>query len=438
MSSPSYLDRLRQSLEAASWFPVPVELLLPRCSPCPGDTFHVEIQHADEVESHHASVCVLRQSVSTLALVELDGASLPSRQEIYNRYQDFSFLERLLLWGLARQMQCELLVVLCNERANVFAVEDECLLETEISVEDLPEVLAKIVESQQPQDTKGLGLELRQWIDLNAGVVGPALKWSRPEAERLLRQMLLGCKMILHKSDGTAYMGLHVHDAPGRRYIKWLPPRPDNRIAPLLEAASAHAPEGAGAFSPLERKALNRQMIEIDGLDARLMRSLMQLSVGKMMAKVQLRAFIDHENEHAAWKLALTDPLQIDKIILSDNLYVHSPVTIDLAQSGIGRVWEAIEKLAEHAVRLDHQLARSGGRQLDIFEKQPEGLSKHERLEDPFGWLLRHALRVKLGPDHDRETVGYLVASGIADIQRRSEFKDIRSKPLRSLPYLFS
>jgi len=422
---------------AANWFPVSVESLLPRCCPCPGDLLEIEMLYSDDVESR-ATLCVLRQSVCTLAVVDLADSSLPSRQEIYNSFQDFSFLERLLLWGIARQTQCELLVIISNERANVIQVEEENILHADIAIEDVPELLNSSLATHQPIDSKGMGVELGQWIDLNAGMVGPALQWSRPEAERLIRQMLLGCKMILNKPDGPAFMGLHIHDQSGKRIIKWQSPRPDNRIAPLLEAAAAHAPEGAGAFSPLERKALNRQMSEIDGLDTRLMRSLMQLSGGKLLAKVQLRAFMDHENEHAAWKLALTDPLQIDKIIMNDNLYVHSPVTIDMARSGIGRVWEAIEKLALHAIQLDDQLARSGGRQLDFFEKHPEGLSKNERLEDPFGWLLRHALRVQLGPDHNRETVAFLVASGIADIQCQEPFKSLRPKPLRSLPYLFS
>jgi hypothetical protein len=210
-----------------------------------------------------------------------------------------------------------------------------------------------------------------------------------------------------------------------------------NRIATLLEAASALAPEAAGAFGPLERRGLLRQMELLNDIADEILSGLTQMSWIKYDATVQLRAFLATECEHAAWRLALTEPLDIDRILECRDLYVFEPLHIEVGKTGVGRVFEAIKKLALHAMELDASLARSGGRQLDFFQKPTEGLSEGERLEDPFGWLCRHALRITLETDTPRETVAYLIASYIADLRSSPDFSRCRPKPLRSLPHIF-
>ncbi|MFW6303862.1 MAG: hypothetical protein ACOC2L_04505 [Candidatus Sumerlaeota bacterium] len=435
MASPRRMEKLRQGLLGANWYAVPPETLLPRCRPCSGETVDLALSLPDQ-PTLAAAACFFRYAATTIAVVEIETDA--GRQDLYNQFLDFTLIERLLLWGFARDVSVQFIVVTSEaDRAVIIDTEMESVRAQGAELEEVPGLLESMIGQPESMDVRILGEELQQWIGLMAGQVGPPLKWARPESTRLVHQLLLGCKVMLNKPDGPAYLGLRISDAPEKRNIKWQTVRPDNRLAPLLEAAAAHAPEGAGAFGPLERKALNRQIAETDGLDIRAMLGLVQLSSSKLRAEVQLPALLTEENEHKSWKLALTDPLLVENLLENKDLYVFHPLTIDLEESGVGRAWEAIEKLAAHALQLDEKIARSGGRQLDFFEKNPEGLSKSERLEDPFGWLCRHALRIKLGESQNKQIVAYLVASFIADLQTRTPFNQSRPKPLRSLPHLF-
>ncbi|MBN1867232.1 hypothetical protein JW916_08055 [Candidatus Sumerlaeota bacterium] len=385
-----------------------------------------------------------RKADERLALVDAAGpghtpAPGESPSALFERYLDLSRLERFALWALAGK--CDLLLCLTRDGATLLDADREIALGRSQAAASPDEASAslQVLEtdpSQRPAaDLERLGDDLLHWFNLACGTLGPVLKWARPDVERLVRQILLGVKTLVRTrpkrfAANLSRIGIELARQAGSTRVAWRVPSTADFLNEVLSCAAEFAPQGAGAFGDLERRALMRQAGDPGDPVARVLRETLQIAAVKLRAALQIRILPNTEQEHASWRLALTEPLSVAEEMQSQDLYVFEPLRLDLAQCGFGRLLEAIEKLAVSALARNGEIRRAGGHQLDLVESDPDAIG------DPFNWLCRHALRVRVA-DSYRDAVGYLVASFVLDLRTRDEFRDCRLAPLVSLPAIF-
>lgn len=364
-------------------------------------------------------------------------------EDLFRRYLDVSFLERLALWGLARPAGADSLLCVTPDAARLLDTRREVAWAdlAGADVESVHAILRRL-ETLPGVDSAALANEMRRWTDLNAGPLGRALRWGRGETERLLRQAILGLRRLA-ASPSLEPLGLTFVPPsgaePGR--LCWAPEPAIAWLDRLLAAAQEFAPVGAGGWSPLERRALERQLA---GEDARiacetLRDSLLRLARVRISAPVQLRLLLPAEPERTAWRLALTQPLQVRDELPSADLYVFAPLRLDPRECGMGRVLEAYEKLARHAAREMRELARAGGRQLDLFAAEEGAGSAVFEASSAFEWVCRYALRITAPPESAvRDAIGYLVALHTLDVAPLEGTGGAElPAPLEALPQMF-
>jgi hypothetical protein len=381
-----------------------------------------------------------------LAVLDAGGANLEPAGEssgaLFERYLDLARIERFALWALAGK--CDLLLLVTEEGAVLLDAARETVLGRSASTEDAATCL-RALETDRPKrpasDVERLGEDLRHWFDLACGALGPVLKWARPDVERLVRQILLGLKTLVWTrpdllAGNLSRIGVDLSSKPGAVRVAWCPAEAGSFLDVLLSCAAEFAPRGAGALGDLERRALVRQAADLGEPAARVLREMLQIARVKLEAALQIRILPNAEQEHASWRLALTEPLSVAEAMQSEDFYVFDPMRLDLGGSGFGRLLEAVEKIASSALARNVEILRAGGLQLDLVERDPEGIGEGPRMNDPFNWLCRHALRVRVA-DAYRDAVGYLVASYVLELRAREEFRDCRAAPLASLPAIF-
>ena len=88
-------------------------------------------------------------------------------------------------------------------------------------------------------------------------------------------------------------------------------------------------------------------------------------------------------------------------------------------------------------MRQDEELARAGGRQLDMVEASAHADESGLACADAFNWLCAHALRLRVAPAY-RDALAYLVASHITDLRQRPPFGACGASPLVYLGELFA
>jgi len=237
-------------------------------------------------------------------------------------------------------------------------------------------------------------------------------------------------------SRSLARLGLAVSAEGGTLKGRWDPGASTELADRLLLEAQSYAPRDAGAFSHVERRGLCRQLREVEAARTVVLRQVVRLAAAKLRAPLFVRVLMPADREPVAWRLGLMEPLRVGEEIESRDLYVFEPLRLDLSQCGMGRIFEAVEKIALEAVHRGLELERAGGRQLDMVEEPIGGSEEPEPLLDPFNWLCRHALRVAVAPAY-RRAVAYLVASHVLDLRVQPPFARCRLAPLRCLPAIF-
>jgi hypothetical protein len=140
--------------------------------------------------------------------------------------------------------------------------------------------------------------------------------------------------------------------------------------------------------------------------------------------------------EHAAWRLALLEPLEVESAIGSLDLLVSGPLRLDVESCGAGRVVEAVEKLALYAWEHMSDVVLSGGLQLNLLDWQ-EGLTERDLTEGPFNWVCRRALRVCVARER-QDALALVAAFQLADLWARPVFHACHNAlPVVALPSLF-
>lgn len=367
---------------------------------------------------------------------------------LFRQFLDLSLAERLALWAIRCDGQADYLFCKTAEASSLFRVREETLLGQCPATPSADEMGAcfRALEADSREagplpDLERLGRELFQWQGLFAGAIGPALKWPRSAAERLARQLLLGLKTLACVPDDEFGPNLkRVGFAAARRgkalEVAWRIPSAGDLADSMLAAAQTYAPSGAGAFSALERNGLRRQLAALEPERLTAFAGVLRLAAPRFRALVQLPILLPLEQEHEAWKLALMEPLRVREEIEASDLYVFEPLRLDLAECGCGRVLEAVEKLALHAAGQKAELDRAGGRQLDMIEAGPGGKEEEELLRNPFNWVCRYSLRLKVATAY-REALAYLAASRILELRTQAPFRGYPFRPLTALPDLF-
>ena len=402
-------------------------------------------------EPAHASLGFFWRGEGVLATADFAGRD-PDPKEIpsalFRRYLDLSVLQRAALWAVGRSLEADYLLCATVETCSLFEVSGEILLGQcgpLPSDEELAACLGALTAERAKQpplpDPERLGRELSRWLGLFCGTVGPVLKWGRADSERLGRQLLLGVKALLWVNragllPNLARLGMEVLSEGDCLRVVWRPLAPADLADCLLAAAESCAPVGAGAFSALERNALRRQIESLEPGRVPPVADILRLAAVRFRSAIQLPILVPTGQEHAAWKLALIEPLAASEAIEARDLYVFTPLRLDMAECGFGRVLEAVEELAAHALKEKAELARAGGRQLDMIEAAPDPRLEEERLRDPFNWVCRHALRLKVAPAY-QEALAYLVASHVLELRTSPAFRDHVFRPLVALKDLF-
>ena len=370
-----------------------------------------------------------------------------SPDSLFERYLDLGLCERLTLWGVCRKLDADYLLCARPEGARLLDAD------LEIPVGSCPAVpsdedaahclrVLDLDGERGKSDAARLSNELGRWFELAAARLGRDLDWARGDAERLVKRLLLGFKSLTARKGAIpeallSDFGLPLSAARDFAVLSWRPSNALAQVERLLEAASDLSPSAGGAFPPLERRALLRQLGESPETAEGLLEDITRLAAVKFRAGVQLGAFMPTEEEAISWRLALLDPLRVEDKIESEDFYVFQPMELDLSECGVGRVFEAVEKLALHALRQREDLERAGGRQLDMVETQGGDREGEEGLgEDPFNWLCRRALRLRVS-EAWRDTLAYLIASHVVDLKGRPPFQDLEFASLTSLPELF-
>lgn len=381
-----------------------------------------------------------------LLVVDFSGDDCPADPEelpeaLFARYLDMSLTERLVLWGPCRASRAHFLFCASAEGCRLIDVEKEVPL-TSCGVGPseglLREIVLPMLGKKGPEraqaDSQFLARELECRLDLMCGWLGRALDWSRGDAVRLVRHLLLGYKRTIleSKPEGCKATGFSFRQEDGVARVSWSPPAAAELTEALLRAANDLAPVGTGGFTIPERRALCRMFESADASVMKLPISFVRMSIAKLLCTVQLRVFLPTAREHMSWRLALTNPLRAEAEIESRDLYVFKYMEIDVEESGVGRTLEALEKLAAYALRETASFRRAGGRQLDMVEQSGE-----DEPSDPFNWLCRHALRLRIDPEK-REALAYLVASCIVELRTMPAFADSPRVPLASLLQLFA
>lgn len=362
---------------------------------------------------------------------------------LFQRYLDLQEKERAVLWGVSQRLLPRWVLVATAEGVSLLDPLTERALvrcKAHRSFEDLDALLIPLSFSGSPKApfffAEQAGEELRRWSDLFAGHLGSILKWGREDSVRLTRQLLLGFKALLQGGGERALPGFGAVMGDGLLRIAWPVADCLSLVGSMLDAAYEVAPDGAGMFSPLEQRGILRQFETVASGRQTMVLDLFRLSHIKLQAAAQVRMLSPSSNEQTSWRLALLDPLCIDVAVSASDFYVYRPLELVFADCGFGRILEAVEKLAFYALGQNDEIRRLGGRQMDLIEPEPEGL-EGDLLRDPFNWLLRHALRIRV--DHlQRDLVGYLVASFIMDLRSQSIFSSCRLGSLVNLPYLFA
>lgn len=242
------------------------------------EAISLHLQTPDSSESQ-AKVFSFERGGERLALVDFASASLlPNPQEtidsLFERYLDLSLNERIALWSVAPLCNPNLLICLTPEGGSLLDARDELTLSrfTPENQNSGIETMARVLEEHDPArrvrpDATRLSKDLVRWSDLFAGSMGPALKWARPDARRLSRQLFLGLKSLLSArasqlKENFVHLGLTVAD--GKRWkIAYNPPPPPEFADLLLQEAAKIAPQATGAFSQIERGALLRQLHDL-------------------------------------------------------------------------------------------------------------------------------------------------------------------------------
>lgn len=372
-----------------------------------------------------------------------------SPDSLFENYLDLSLCERLVLWGVCRRVGADFLLCARPEGVRLLDADLEIPLGScpaVFSEEEAAHCLQVLEESgggRKPlPELARLSNELARWYELAAARLGRDLNWARDDAQRLLKRLLLGFKTLTARKGAIpeanlSDLGLSLSGESDCAVLDWQPPCALALVEKLLEAASDLAPSAGGAFPPLERRALLRQLGESSQTISSLLEDTRRLAGVKFRAEVQLGAFMPTEVEANSWRLALLEPLRVEEEIASEDFYVFQPMELDLSECGVGRVFEAVEKLALHGLRQRKELERAGGWQLDLVETQGEEREREEKLDaDPFNWLCRKALRLRVSEGY-RETLAYLIASHVVDLKSRPPFEDLPFASLISLPELF-
>jgi hypothetical protein len=366
----------------------------------------------------------------------------------FEHYLDLGLLERLALWAAAQPQGVDFLLCASAERTRLFdAAPEVCLGEcpTRGGTEEVKTCLRALDPSRgngPPQPGAGrLAEDLARWFDILLGTLGPALAWSRGEVERVGQQILLGLKVLTHTrpmdlSKNLARLGFAVSVEGDTLKGRWAPGASAELADRLLLEAQSYAPREAGAFSQVERRGFCRQLQGIEAVQTAVLRHVVRLAAVKLRAPLSVRVVMPADWEPVAWRLGLMDPLRVDEEIESRDFYVFGPLRLDLTQCGMGRIFEAVEKIALGTVQRGLELERAGGRQLDMVEEPVGGRDEREPLLDPFNWLCRRALRVTVAPPY-RRAVAYLVASHVLDLRAQPRFARCHPAPLRHLPAIF-
>jgi len=368
-------------------------------------------------------------------------------ETLFNRYLDLSGIERLALWTVARHAGGQWLVCLTEGGARLLSVEHEGVFgvcppdASEEGVRGCLEALDR--ESVGVVlDLNGLGRELASWLDLTSARLGRALNWGRTDGDRLARHLLFGLKCVLAQAErepgpgALAQLGLEGRIEGDQLTGVWTEPRAAALVELLLDASSAFAPVGTGAFAALERRAMSRQLESVSEAALAPCLEVLRLCAAKLRPHVFLRALGLFAEEHAAWRLALLEPLEIESAIGSPDLLVPEPLCLEVESCGAGRVVEAVEKLAFHAWDYMSGVGGSGELQMDLFDWQ-EGETEQDLCGGPFNWVCRRALRVRVSRNQ-REGLALVVAFQLADLWPREIFRSCRNAvPVETLPMLF-
>lgn len=395
-----------------------------------------------------APVLFYRQGVELLALVDFQPLHRPGEpdqtfDDLFRRFVDLTLCERAALWSIGRLGQVRFVLAAQPEGVRLLDTQTElpvgrCMCEgDEEAVRNCLRAACPPPGRPAPSiDREGLCADLARWFELFSGSIGPALKWSRRETQRLGYQLILGMKVAIESGDAEAAMaamGFAARRQGNAIRATWDEAPPHGWAPGFLERAEALAPAGAGAFSAVERKALARRLESGGDAARQRLAEMAQQAAARRRADVMLGLLTSANHEHASWRLALTEPLDVSEEIVASDFYVFEPLTLDLAEVGFGRVLEAVEKLARYAMDRNAAVRRAGGTQLDLIERPPDGLDDRAGvLADPFNWLLRHALRLKVGEPY-REALGYLLALHVADLRARAPFASLPAAPLSAL-----
>jgi hypothetical protein len=388
---------------------------------------------------------------ATLAVVDFEtstGGETPERPEaLFNRYLDLSGLERFALWTVARQSGCGWLVCLTPAGARLFCVEHECVFGRcphNASEEEVRGCLEALDRENVGEvlDLNGLGRELASWLDLTSAKLGRALNWGRSDGDRLARHLLFGLKCVVAQADresgsgALTRIGLDWQMEGDALTGVWTESRAVEFVEALLEASNAFAPAGTGAFAALERRAMRRQLEATSEAALAPCLEVLRLCAAKRCPQVFLRALGLFAEEHAAWRLALVEPFEVEPAIGSQDLLVPEPLCLEVEACGAGRVVEAIEKMALYAWEHMNGVGMSGGLQLNLFDWQ-EGVTAQDLREGPFNWVCHRALRLRTARAQ-QEGLALVVAFQLADLWQREAFRPCHNAvPVEALPLLF-
>lgn len=386
-----------------------------------------------------------------LVVADFSGGVSPEAAErpeaLFNRYLDLSGVERLALWTVARHAGAQWLVCLTPGGARLLSVEQETVFggcPQDASEEDVRGCLEALDRESVGVvlDLNGLGRELASWLDLTSARLGRALNWGRADGDRLARHLLFGLKCVLAQAarepgpGALARLGLEGRIEGDTLTARWTEPRAAALVELLLDASNTFVPVGVGAFAALERRAMGRQLESVAEASLAPCLETLRLCAAKLRPQVFLRALGLFAEEHAAWRLALLEPFEVEAALGSPDLLVPGPLSLEVELCGAGRVVEAVEKLALHAWDYMNGVSASGGLQMDLFDWQ-EGETEQDLREGPFNWVCRRALRVRV-PRGQMEGLALVVAFQLADLWPREIFRSCRNAvPVETLPMLF-
>ncbi|HBF35436.1 TPA: hypothetical protein DDW35_12815 [Candidatus Sumerlaeota bacterium] len=390
--------------------------------------------------------------VDTLAFVDF----MPTEKEpnpnelpaaLFRKYLDLSRLERLVLWIAHHLPQPRFLLCATAEACSLFCVEDETLLgqcSASPNAEQVKLCLRALENRALDQiplpDPERLSRELNRWLGLFCGTVGPTLRWSRHDAERLARHLLLGLKALLavpadQRNASLECLGVTANPTDAALVLNCVQLTTSRLLEVLLTASANFAPLGTGAFSALEIKGLVRQINALEPLRQPPIAEIFRLANVRLQSRILLPLVAPAESMHASWKLAYTDPLRINAEMNEDDLYVFAPLTLELAECGFGRVLEALDRLAEHALKRAERLGQADFWQLDMFESAASA-EGDDVLTNPLNWICRRALRLKATAEW-REPLAFLTAAHLLEVRMRPEYAHFAPQSLPALPDLF-